>query len=63
MAVGLFVSYVSATSLSSLLYGVAPTDAVSFTIVPLVLLVVAALATVAPARRAARVDPVRVLRG
>jgi putative ABC transport system permease protein len=49
-------------SLSTILYGVSPLDPVTFLVVPLVLALAAALACVAPARRAARIDPVRALR-
>lgn len=44
------------------LFGVGPNDAVSFAAGALVLVVVALVATWAPARRAARVDPIRALR-
>jgi predicted permease len=63
LALGLGVAFASAKSLSALLYGVTAYDAATFAIVPLVLLVVAGVACIVPARRAARVDPVRVLRG
>jgi ABC-type lipoprotein release transport system permease subunit len=49
-------------SLSRILYGVSPFDPVTFVVVPVVLTVAAALACVAPARRAARIDPIRTLR-
>jgi putative ABC transport system permease protein len=49
-------------SLSRILYGVSPLDPVTFTVVPSVLAFAAALACVAPARRAARIDPIRALR-
>jgi predicted permease len=63
LAIGLAVAFVSAKSLSTFLYGFTPYDTISFTIVPLVLLLVAGLACVIPAHRAAKLDPVRVLRG
>jgi len=44
------------------LYGVKPHDAATFVAVALLLLVVAGIASVVPARRAASVDPVMVLR-
>jgi predicted permease len=49
--------------LSTQLYEVAPLDTFTFVAVPLLLLTVGALACVIPARRAATVDPLRVMRG
>jgi putative ABC transport system permease protein len=48
--------------LSSLLFGVAPVDVVTFTLVSVCLVAVAALACYIPARRATKVDPLEALR-
>jgi len=47
----------------SLLFGVAPTDPVTFTVIVLVILTVALLASIVPARRAATVNPLIALKG
>jgi len=62
LAAGLAVSALLVTTLSKILYGVNPYDPVTFVAVPLVLALAAALACIAPARRAARIDPIRALR-
>jgi predicted permease len=62
LIVGLVASYWLSRLIEASLYGVVPGDPASFAAAPLVLLVVALLACVVPARRAARVDPQRVLR-
>jgi predicted permease len=62
LAVGLVASFWLAGALQKFLYGVTPHDAVSFGVVAAVLLLVSVLASIVPARRAARVDPVKVLR-
>jgi ABC-type antimicrobial peptide transport system permease subunit len=59
---GLVGALLLAPALSGLLFGVDPTDAVSFTLMPLILGTVAVLAAYIPARRASRIDPVRALR-
>jgi ABC-type antimicrobial peptide transport system permease subunit len=61
-AVGLGAAFVLARQVGTLLYGVTVHDAVSFGVVPVLLLIAAALASAVPARRAATVDPVTVLR-
>lgn len=60
-AIGLVIALLAAQVLRSTLYGVAPIDPMTFTIGPLLLLTVGALASWLPARRASRVDPARVM--
>jgi putative ABC transport system permease protein len=48
--------------MSSVLFGVKPTDPLTFIVVALVLGTVAFLASYVPARRAMRVDPIVALR-
>jgi len=62
LAAGLLASVWLTGLLGTFLYGVTAHDAISFAVVPLVLLLVALVACAVPARRAARVDPQRVLR-
>ncbi len=62
LVAGLAIASAAARLLSTFLYGVTAYDAASFVLVPLVLAVVTAAACLVPARRAARVDPLTVLR-
>jgi putative ABC transport system permease protein len=62
VAIGLIASFWLTAALQKFLFGVTPRDAVTFAAVAAVLLFVAVLASIVPARRAARVDPVKVLR-
>jgi predicted permease len=48
--------------LSSFLYGVSPHDTITFVAVPVVIVAIAVLACLVPARRAAKVDPITALR-
>ena len=61
-ALGLAGSLALTRVLASLLFGVRPTDPLTFTGVTAVLFAVALLASYLPARRAARADPARALR-
>lgn len=67
VAMGLVVGLLGAMgvtrALGSLLYGVTPTDPLTFVAVSLVLLTVAAAASALPARRATAIDPAETLRG
>jgi predicted permease len=62
VVVGMLCAVVLAQSMATFLYGVTPHDALTFVSVPLLLLAVTAIACFIPARRAARLDPLRVLR-
>ncbi len=62
VVIGSMTSWMLATLLSGLLYGIAPTDPVSFLVAPVVLLGVTMIASYIPARRAARIDPMGALR-
>ena len=61
-AVGLGLAWLLANQVRTLLFGINVHDAISFGLVPVLLLVAAALACAAPARRATKVDPISVLR-
>lgn len=66
VALGLGIGSAGAVALSgllkNLLFGIAPHDPVTFAVVPLLFAAVALVAAVAPARRAARLDPMDALR-
>jgi putative ABC transport system permease protein len=62
LALGLAAAVGLTRLLTSLLFGVTPLDAVAFTTAPALLLGVALVACLAPARRAAAVEPTEALR-
>jgi ABC-type antimicrobial peptide transport system permease subunit len=59
---GVLLAGLVASRLQPLLFGIKPLDVPSFLIMPAVLLIVAVLACVVPARRAAATDPATTLR-
>jgi ABC-type antimicrobial peptide transport system permease subunit len=62
VTIGLGVSLALTRLVRSLLFGVAANDPMTFLVVSLLMLTVAALASFVPARRATRVDPILALR-
>jgi ABC-type antimicrobial peptide transport system permease subunit len=62
VVVGLVASLVVSRVLASLLFSVGPHDPLTYVLVTLLLIVVALLATLIPARSASRVDPMVALR-
>ena len=62
LGIGLGVAYAGSRVLAGLLYGVTPTDALTFAAVPLVLFATALVAVYLPAHRASRVDPLIAMR-
>ena len=62
-AIGLAAAVLLTRAMASLLYGVTPGDPVSFVAAPVLLVLVALVASYLPARRAASVDPAITLRG
>ena len=63
IAIGLALALATTRVLGSLLFGVSPTDPIVLAGATLVLILIATLASYAPARRASRVDPAEVMRG
>jgi ABC-type antimicrobial peptide transport system permease subunit len=62
VAAGLALALMLSRFLTALLYGVGPSDPLTFIGAPLVLSGVAMIASFAPARRATNVDPLTALR-
>jgi putative ABC transport system permease protein len=62
VAFGLVCAFALTRLMKSLLFGVTPTDILTFSVVSLGLILVALLACAIPARRATSVDPLEALR-
>jgi putative ABC transport system permease protein len=62
VAIGMMGTVVAARSLASLLYGISPLDPVTLGSASVALIAIALAACALPARRAARIDPMRALR-
>ena len=60
--IGLAVSGLLTRFVFALLYGLTPTDALTFTEVSLLLVLVALVASYLPARKALKLDPIAALR-
>ena len=62
LALGFAVSLAAGTALGSLLFGITPTDRVTYLGVFSLLAATSLVACYLPARRAARIDPIEALR-
>jgi ABC-type antimicrobial peptide transport system permease subunit len=62
LAVGVAGAFVLTRVMRSLLFGIAPTDPVTYVLVAALVVITAVAACYLPARRAARLDPMRCLR-
>ncbi len=62
VAIGLVAALIGTRLLRSLLFDVSPTDPIVLASTAVVLVVIAAVASLAPTRRAARIDPVEAMR-
>jgi ABC-type antimicrobial peptide transport system permease subunit len=62
VAIGLALAFGLTRLMSGLLFGVSPTDPLTYAVVAVGLIAVALTASYLPARRAASVDPIAVLR-
>ena len=63
VVLGILGAWGATRALAGLLYGVEPTDPLTFAAVIVVLLLAGILAAILPASRASRIDPVQVLAG
>jgi len=62
VALGVGASFLTSRLMTTVLFGVSPSDLQTLIAVPSVLIALAAVACLLPARRAARLDPMVILR-
>lgn len=62
VALGWPMAWMASKLTASMLYGVQPHDALTFAVVPLLMMAIATAASYIPARRAASIDPMQALR-
>jgi ABC-type antimicrobial peptide transport system permease subunit len=62
VAIGVPIALALSRYITSLLFGLSPTDAVTIALVVALMAVIALAAAIGPSRRATRIDPVRALR-
>ncbi|HSB12422.1 MAG TPA: ABC transporter permease [Blastocatellia bacterium] len=62
VAIGLIASFFLTRLMSTMLFGVSPTDPITFAAISVLLIAVSAVASLVPARRAMKVDPMVALR-
>ena len=63
VVVGVVLAYFSARTIDALLYGIKPSDPLTFSAAAMLCFVVAVLGCLRPAIRASRIDPITALRG